>query len=128
MKEKILSILILVIVAVSSTQVVLAGSAKENFLAGQNDAANKMGYEAPKSIPVIIGGAIKIILTLLGIVFLVLMIYGGFKWMKASGREADVEAAKKIIENAMIGLIIVISAYALTAYIGSTFISQVVST
>ncbi len=58
-----------------------------------------------------IGYIIGIILSLLGIIFLILMLYGGFVWMKARGKEEDVEKAKKIIQNALIGLVIVLGAY-----------------
>lgn len=94
-------------------------TAKGKFLAGQETAATEMGYTAPVPLSVIIGNVIKVILSLLGVVFLALMVYGGFKWMKASGRESDVEAAKKIIENAIIGLVLVFGAYALTVFIAS---------
>lgn len=103
----------------------IAQTALEKFNTGRDIAANEMGYvpSTERTLSEIIAVAIKAILTLLGIVFLVLMIYGGFKWMKASGRESDVESAKKIIENAIIGLILVFGAYALTVFISSGLVT-----
>ena len=67
-----------------------------------------------KSLPEIIGKIISAILIFLGVIFLGLMIYGGYLWMAAHGNEQAVDKAKNIIRNALIGLIIVLAAYAIT--------------
>ncbi len=92
---------------------------------GLVEAGYEMGYDSGgdsgfwnKSLPEIIGLIIKIILSFLGVIFLVLMIYGGYTWMTARGNEQQVTKAKDLIIAAVIGLIIVLSAYAITAYIG----------
>jgi len=69
------------------------------------------------SIQSIITQVIKTALTLVGIVFLVLMIYGGFLWMTDRGSEAQVKKAINLIQSAVIGLIIVVSAYAITYFV-----------
>ena len=70
------------------------------------------------SLPGTIGKVVGVILSLIGIVFLILMIYGGFIWMLARGNDQEVVKAKNLIQSAIIGLIIVLVAYAITAYIG----------
>ena len=65
-----------------------------------------------------IGKIIETILSFLGVIFLLLMIYGGYTWMTARGNEQEVEKAKSLIRNALIGLIIVLAAYAITAFVG----------
>ncbi len=67
-----------------------------------------------KSLSEIIGTVIQAILAFLGVFFLILMIYGGYIWMMARGNEQEVARAKNIIINALIGLIIVLAAYAIT--------------
>lgn len=62
----------------------------------------------------IITGIINSVLTFLGAIFLSLILYGGFKWMTSRGNAEAVGEAKKIIGNSVIGLIIVVSAYAIT--------------
>jgi len=71
----------------------------------------------PGQLPIIIGTIIKTALGLVGIIFLVLMVYAGFIWMIARGDEAKVEKAKDTIINCIIGVVIVASAYAITSYI-----------
>ncbi len=61
-----------------------------------------------------IGRFIAISTTFLGVIFLGLMIYAGATWMMARGNEQEVEKAKNIIIYAVIGLAVVLAAYALT--------------
>jgi len=63
------------------------------------------------------GSIIQSLLSLLGVVFVALMLYGGFKWMKASGREEDVKSAQAIIRQAIIGLIITTSAWTISRFV-----------
>ncbi|MEA3463467.1 MAG: pilin [Patescibacteria group bacterium] len=70
-----------------------------------------------QTLPEIIGKVISIILAFLGVLFLILMIYGGYIWMMARGNEQEVEKAKNIIKNALIGLVVVLSAWAITYFI-----------
>lgn len=60
---------------------------------------------------------IQILLSFLGVIFLILMIYGGFLWMTARGNENQVTDAKKIIVNSTIGVVIVMMAYAITWFV-----------
>jgi ABC-type nickel/cobalt efflux system permease component RcnA len=64
-----------------------------------------------------IGNIIKIVLSFLGIIFLVLIIQAGYLWMTAQGDQAKVQKAKDIMERAVIGLIIVVGAYAISEYV-----------
>lgn len=64
-----------------------------------------------------VGMIIGAFTSIFGIMFLALMIYGGYKWMMASGRDEEITKAKATIRGAIIGLIIVVSAYAITYFI-----------
>ena len=68
-----------------------------------------------------LGDMIGLVLSFIGVLFLILTIYGGINWMTAGGNEQKVEKSKTIIINAIIGLLIVISAYTITSFIGSQF-------
>jgi len=70
-------------------------------------------------LALVLGKMIGIILSFLGVLFFALMIYGGFLWMTARGNDQQVTNAKELIIAAVIGLIIVLSAYAITAFVGS---------
>lgn len=72
-----------------------------------------------------IGNTIKIILSLVGIIFLILMFYSGFLWMTASGDTKAIEKAKENIKNSLIGLIIVLGAYAITNLISTILVTNI---
>lgn len=82
------------------------------------DVVGGAGYNPEnKDINVVIGQIITIALSFLGVVFLLLMIYGGYLWMTAHGNEEQVKKARNIIVAAAIGAVIVISAYAISYYV-----------
>jgi hypothetical protein len=56
-------------------------------------------------------------LSLVGSIFLGLMIYAGILWMTAAGEEDKVTKAKNILKAAIIGLAVTMSAYAITAFV-----------
>jgi len=68
-------------------------------------------------LEVMIPHIINIALSLVGIFFLILMLYSGFLWMTARTDSKAIEKAKENIKNALIGLIIVLGAYAITKLI-----------
>ncbi len=66
-----------------------------------------------------IANIIVVALGLLGTISVVLMLYAGFKWMTAGGNEENVKEAQNIIKYAVIGLAIILSAYAITRFVMS---------
>lgn len=68
-------------------------------------------------IRVVIARIIRTALGLLGIVALVLILYAGFVWMTAGGDEEKISQAKKILLNAVIGLVIILSSYAIASFV-----------
>ena len=56
-------------------------------------------------------------LGLLALVAVVMIIAGGFMWMTAGGNEEKIEKAKKLISAAVIGLIIVLLAWAIVIFV-----------
>lgn len=73
----------------------------------------------------IAGLVVNIALSILGVIFIVLMIIAGYTWMMASGNEQKVTESKSIIKRAIIGLIIVLASWAIWNLIFTTFIDQI---
>lgn len=89
-------------------------------LEGATETLEQVGTETElgqTSLPALIGNIINIVLGLLGLIFVVLIVYGGFLWMTAGGGKEQIDKAKGILTNSIIGLIIVIAAYAISAYV-----------
>lgn len=72
-----------------------------------------------------IGTIISVILGFLGVVFLVLTIWAGFLWMTAGGKDEQVAKAKNMLIRAVIGLIIILSAYAITSFVTTNLTTAV---
>jgi hypothetical protein len=70
-----------------------------------------------QTIPNVIGDVVGVILSLVGVAFFLLALYAGFIWMSARGNSERVDKAKDILEAAVIGLIIIVGAYALTKFV-----------
>ncbi|MFA5024866.1 MAG: pilin [Patescibacteria group bacterium] len=60
---------------------------------------------------------INILLLLLGIIAVGLTIYAGFVWMTSEGNEEKVDKAKKLLRNAVIGLVIVLSSWGIATFV-----------
>lgn len=72
---------------------------------------------AATDIRVIIAKIIRAAFALLGLVFLVIVLYGGFLWMTAGGNEEKISSAKRLFFNGVIGLVIMLSAVGITQFI-----------
>jgi hypothetical protein len=82
-------------------------------------AANPAQTGLSADLPTAVATVIKTVLALVGTIFLVLTIYAGIMWMTAQGEEEKVTKAKDIIKASIIGLIVIMSAYAITAFVTS---------
>jgi heme/copper-type cytochrome/quinol oxidase subunit 2 len=80
-----------------------------------------------KSIQNIVAAIVKIVLGLLGIIFVVLLIVAGFKYMTSGGDEEKIKTAVKGIRDAIIGLIIIICAYSITLFITTYLVNKISS-
>ncbi len=87
-----------------------------NFqLAGTNDDPRDMAVNV-----------VKYLMTFLGIIAVVVILLGGFKWLTASGNEDKIADAKKTIIAGIIGLIVVLAAFAIVQFIVGTTSNMIV--
>lgn len=84
---------------------------------GNLDAVQNSSGLGEKELDETLGLLINVLLGLLGIIFLVLVIYAGFLWMTAGGDEKKVGKAKSILVTAVVGLVILLSAYAISTFV-----------
>ncbi|MBI5728395.1 MAG: hypothetical protein HY984_01425 [Candidatus Magasanikbacteria bacterium] len=86
----------------------------------ETTAEKQAGYKERK-IENVVGQVINAALTLVGIIFLIFMVYAGYLWMTARGEQEPIDKAKKILYGTIIGLIITLSAYAITVFVTKRF-------
>ena len=117
MKKIIFTILLVFssLLIFSAAQADFLNSAKQTEY---NDNLNNMALEKAHynntSLLDIVGQIIRLALSVLGAIFLVLMFMAGNDWMQANGNEEKVKKSKKTIMNLLIGLVLVLVAYALS--------------
>jgi uncharacterized iron-regulated membrane protein len=95
----------------------LKGDITGNLKKTGTGANYNTAQEGEAALASIIGAAIKIILGLLGTILLGLLIYGGYLWMIARGNDSEVTKAKDIIQQAIIGMIIIMTAYIIADFV-----------
>lgn len=100
--------------------------------AQQKDFANAMlneinastlptaGEDAANLDP-IIARLINVFLSVFGIIFLSIILYAGYIWMKANGREDEIDRAKKMIQSGIIGLGLTLTAYVISYFVVTQF-------
>ncbi|MBN2854301.1 hypothetical protein JXK06_02070 [Patescibacteria group bacterium] len=96
---------------------------KNAFTNVHQEVGDRAGYETSgeRTLEDAISSIINTVLSFLGIIFVVLLIYGGFNWMTAGGQENKVEESSRVIKQAIIGLIITLGAYAISYFIIKAF-------
>jgi len=83
---------------------------------GASGVGAPLGPQEP-DLPVLVGRFINVFLSVLGIIFVVLVVYAGFLYMTAGGNEDGVKKAKRLLAQAIIGIVIIVTAYAISTFI-----------
>ena len=99
---------------------VLSGESGEN----EGDIFSRIGFETglgnfgePTQIIIIVGTTI---LGIIGVVVVGMIVYGGIIWMTAAGNQEKVTKGRKMVVGAVIGLIIITSAYGIAQLVYSS--------
>ena len=123
MKKKIIGFLLVsmfVFSIIGLTPVLASGSDWQDvfgteFVEGDGTSDGiRLGSRDPRTMA---AGIINTVLTLLGVVAVVIVLLGGFKWMTAAGNEEKVGEAKKLLGAGIIGLVIILAAWGIATFI-----------
>lgn len=113
-----LSVFLSVFLFSGQVQAQLLNSKGKKALTGDMNQAGRTGdYNINSTVADVASLIVSAVLSLLGIIFLVMIIIGGFNWMTAAGSEDKVTKAKATLFRGIIGLFIVVAAYAITAFV-----------
>ncbi len=72
----------------------------------------------------ILGTGISVGLSLLGVIFIILILLAGYNWMTAAGDQEKISKAQHTIRSAIIGLLIIVSAFAIWMFISQMIIDD----
>ncbi len=84
---------------------------------GLKNSAKTASLSTQASLPQIIGNILNYLLGFVGVILLIMLIYGGILWMTAGGSEDNMKKAKGYIVNSIIGLIVILASYAILKYV-----------
>ncbi len=70
-----------------------------------------------QGLPSLLAGLVNAVLGAMGIVFVILIVYAGILYMQGGGDKEKTTKAKNLIVNSVIGLVIIIAAYAIASFI-----------
>jgi hypothetical protein len=101
--------------------VVFAQTFMQKIQGGAKAAATPAGYGSGPPLETMIGNAIGALLTFVGVILLVIMIYAGFLYMTAGGNPEQVKKAREWIINSIIGLVIITASYAIVNFVLNSF-------
>lgn len=105
-------------------------------LAADSLTANDLGVNAVQSTIKLGSGDVRqtaariinVALGFLGIVAVVIVLLGGFKYMISGGEQTKVDEARKLIISGIIGLAIILSAWAITSFVISRLLTATADT
>ncbi|OGH64316.1 MAG: hypothetical protein A2821_04100 [Candidatus Magasanikbacteria bacterium RIFCSPHIGHO2_01_FULL_41_23] len=110
----------LLIPALSQAQITDAAvtSYKTQLEAGAVGAGLTTAEDAKNPIDprILAGQIIKVILQVLGTYFVILVVLGGYRLIKADGDTSKIEQGKETIQKAIVGLLIILASYSLATF------------
>ena len=109
----------------SAIPVIAAGDTGKIIKEGLNKTANESGFSNALSLPEVIGKLISVVLGAVGIVFIIIAVYAGIMYMTAAGETEKVKKSKSMLIQAVIGIIIIVGAYAISNFVVTQLISAV---
>lgn len=120
-KRYLISLLLIVLIlpATASAGLGLLKSDKLQQSANPEGFSRNAGFAdaGNQSLPTAVAIVINIFIGLLGTIFLILIVASGWNWFTAQGDADKVKKAKERMINATIGLVIIVSAYAVTVFV-----------
>jgi len=90
----------------------------------QTPSAGNTGLPNDTSISGFIMKIINIALAVAGLIAVLFLIIGGFRYITSAGNEETAEQAKKIITNAIIGIVVIILSFVIVRVISNALLTN----
>jgi len=94
------------------------------FAQYQNPQCGGTGLPCDQSVTSFVLRIINIALAVAGLIAVLFLIIGGFRYITSAGNEETAESAKKIIINAIIGIVIIILSFVIVRVISSALVNN----
>jgi len=97
-----------------------------NGLCVPDQPAGQEGFTSAKTLPELALQILQFLLTLAGVIGVVMIIVGGYWYLTSAGNDEQAEKGKKALIQSIIGLIVIVLAYAIVTLIINTVTKEVV--
>src|SRR3989344_249019 len=77
-----------------------------------------------QDLKVTVENIVRIVFGFLGILAVLLILYGGFVWFTSAGNEAKISQAKRIITSAVVGLVLILMSYAIAGFVVNSLLGN----
>lgn len=111
----LLALIVIPVFAISLTA--NAGSPDNMLWGGYEDdiqVASGLGNTDPREMA---GSVVNIVLGFLGVIAVLIILLGGFKWMTAGGNEDGIGEAKQMISAGVVGLVVILAAFGIAQFV-----------
>lgn len=102
------------VLAADDTDIYWGNSEQKDYIETNSGLPAEANLNDPRQL---IAQIIRVVLGFLGILAVIIVLYAGFKWMTSGGNEETVGDAKKMLIAGLIGLVIIIFAYAIANFV-----------
>lgn len=118
MKKNIITLAMVMSLVISMFTIAGNVHAQNNLLWGGTEGTVQTSTGLGTSDPRLLAAqVVNVMLGFLGIIAVVIIMLGGFRWMTAMGNESKIDEAKKLLGAGVIGLVIILSSYGLAQFI-----------
>jgi len=122
---KIIKVIFVYLISLVLPIAVSAQAALDNLTkVGTNGGFDTSSTDNSTILAETLGRIVNAFLSILGIIFIILILLAGYNWMTAAGEEEKVTRAKDTLRRAIIGLIIIVSAWGIWIFISSYILNS----
>ncbi len=109
----------IITLAASFPGAAFAAAGLQDAIQGLGESAGGAGYNTATSvsIPSYVGALINGALSTLGVLFLILMFYGGMLWLTAEGEQEKIKKARGFIFHSILGLILTLFSFGIAQFV-----------
>ncbi len=116
MLNKLWILVLLLAPAVAAPRALAVGASPDAYY-GINDLIQQGVRLGNKDLRTAVAGIINVFLGFLGVIAVVIILQGGFKWMLSMGSSEKIDEAKKLMGAGIVGIAIVLAAFSLSSFV-----------
>ena len=94
----------------------------ESFL--RESGYNVFNFQQGGDVRIFLAGLVQAALSLVGVIFFLMILYGGYLWLTAGGNEDQVKKGREFITRAVVGFMVTIGALIITRFVTELIVTS----